>query len=135
MSDLLFQQALIEAKALLEDPGHWTSGAYARNLEGSSVDPLSPVAVCWCLEGAIRLKTEPLFATPPLELYDLLDAAATMLYSTQLRIDHVNFDTGAPEEPICPYFAFESANYANDTLGHSAALSILDKAIELLNKR
>lgn len=38
---------------LLDKPEKWTQGTYARNENASTVGPLDPQAVCWCLEGAI----------------------------------------------------------------------------------
>lgn len=40
----------------LSDPARWIKGTYARDSEGRSVLPDSPRAVCWCLDGAIRLE-------------------------------------------------------------------------------
>lgn len=45
------------AAALIEPPGAWTTGAYARNADGLSVDPRHHDACCWCALGAIRRVT------------------------------------------------------------------------------
>lgn len=40
-------------RTLLDTPDRWTQGAYARDSEGKIVSTLDPVAVRWCLDGAI----------------------------------------------------------------------------------
>jgi hypothetical protein len=47
--------------ALLEDSHHWTRGALARSMLGQSVVPLSDLACCWSISGALARS-----------LYDLL---------------------------------------------------------------
>jgi len=39
---------------LLDSPEKWTTGELARDKDGNKCDPLSPEAVCWCIEGAYR---------------------------------------------------------------------------------
>jgi hypothetical protein len=39
---------------LLDTPEKWTKGAFARDSKGDPVDPVSPEAVCWCIEGALQ---------------------------------------------------------------------------------
>jgi hypothetical protein len=129
-------QILQAVRLLLEDPAKWTIRTRARDYNGDPVHPTAPTAICWCLEGAVCLVAKDTNAVELLvDLYALLDAAAVELYPVELRIDHVHFDTGQPEEPIWPYVAYEPASYANDVLGYEATLSILDKAIELAGTR
>ena len=45
------------AKALLAPSGHWTKGELARDAVGAPVEPHSPLAICWCLEGALKKVT------------------------------------------------------------------------------
>jgi hypothetical protein len=127
-------EVLKEARELLTDPAHWTQEAPARDDTGNPVHPTAATAVCWCLEAAVGLCADPSGAVP-YELLVLLDQAALDLFPNELRIEHVNFDTGEPEEPTSSYFANESANYVNDILGHEAALAVLDHAIELAGRR
>jgi hypothetical protein len=47
-------EILKEARALLAQPGAWTKGAYARDVEGTYVSPDNPAAVCFCAVGAIH---------------------------------------------------------------------------------
>ena len=47
-------RALLEgALRVLASPGHWTSGALARDAAGDPCGPRSPAAVSWSLEGAL----------------------------------------------------------------------------------
>ncbi len=47
------QQVLADAKALIASPDRWTAGCMARDAGGNSVHPESPVAVKFCLFGAL----------------------------------------------------------------------------------
>lgn len=45
---------VLEAAAdLLEKPGAWTQGSFARTASGASESPFSPAASCFCLRGAL----------------------------------------------------------------------------------
>ena len=47
-------QLLIEARALIADPKHWTQETLARDVHGNELsNPASGRAVCWCAHGAI----------------------------------------------------------------------------------
>ena len=46
-------QVLRAARELLSDPARWTKGAWAEDGAGMEVSPVSPNAVCWCVEGAL----------------------------------------------------------------------------------
>lgn len=48
---------LERAAALIEQPGKWTQGAFARAANGNPIGPLSPNATCWCAYGAIGRAT------------------------------------------------------------------------------
>lgn len=52
----LAQQAKIirDARALITNPGNWTTLRYARTKQGHGTDPTFPDAVCFCMLGAIR---------------------------------------------------------------------------------
>lgn len=45
---------LLAAAELLEKPGAWTQGEFAKTASGDGTYWNSPDAVCWCAEGAIR---------------------------------------------------------------------------------
>ena len=47
-------ELLEEAKALIEDPIHWTKGTYARRVDGASTHYTQPDACTFCAEGALR---------------------------------------------------------------------------------
>lgn len=47
------KQILLEAAELIEQPGKWTQGAFARDHGGDGTAFCDPDAVCWCAEGAI----------------------------------------------------------------------------------
>lgn len=42
---------------VLGTKGRWTQGVPARDAEGTSVQPTSPKAVCWCIAGATQCVT------------------------------------------------------------------------------
>lgn len=46
-------QTLRDLRDLLEPPGNWTTGTYARNADGRGVGEISPIATCWCLRGGV----------------------------------------------------------------------------------
>jgi hypothetical protein len=55
-------QLLIQAKALITDPEHWTQGVYARtHKDGQDTNSYHPEAVCFCSLGALhRVTKDPL---------------------------------------------------------------------------
>lgn len=54
---------LIAARAKIEKPENWTTGAEARDAKGQVVRAKSPHAVCFCAEGAVLSVKAPLKAT------------------------------------------------------------------------
>jgi hypothetical protein len=93
-------EAVIE---LLSDKSRWTQGQSARDSEGRPVEPDSPYAVCWCVEGALhkvsgdwRVFSQPIWET-------LLD---------------MNNNT-AP-------------HHTNDKEGYDAVMALLNKVLEKL---
>lgn len=42
-----------KARELLSDPKRWTTGAGARDKHGDPIPVNSPMAVCWCMSGAL----------------------------------------------------------------------------------
>lgn len=58
-------RVLGEIEKLIEDPAHWTTGAYARNEKGDPIASDDPSAVCWCLIGAKnKVRAESRFGPP-----------------------------------------------------------------------
>lgn len=47
------KQILLEAAALIRQPGCWTQGVNARDANGIVVNSLDPSAQCWCAIGSI----------------------------------------------------------------------------------
>lgn len=54
MTKVLLSDFLIEAKKLIEDPAKWTTGWFAKDIEGKHVSSVSVQAVCFCSLGAIE---------------------------------------------------------------------------------
>jgi hypothetical protein len=50
---VMVKKALVSARALIEDPKHWTQGANATDSSGKITMPNSPNACCFCANGAI----------------------------------------------------------------------------------
>lgn len=48
---------LKRARARLAEPGRWGQFHYASDAMGDSVNPRSPRAQCWCVQGALRLES------------------------------------------------------------------------------
>lgn len=47
------KEVLESALAIIEDPGRWTQGAYARHENGNPIGPLEVNACRWCALGAL----------------------------------------------------------------------------------
>jgi len=47
------KDVLVGTRALLSDKTKWTQEVFARDPVGTAVNLYSPLAACWCLEGAI----------------------------------------------------------------------------------
>lgn len=45
---------LVALRELLSDPSRWTTGRHARDINGNTVIPTSPSALCWCLMGGMH---------------------------------------------------------------------------------
>lgn len=52
--------ALVQARALLDDPRRWTTAAFARTATGSHTYGGDKNAVSWCSVGAIQRVTHPI---------------------------------------------------------------------------
>ena len=48
------KEVLVQARALIADPRHWTQNAEARNMSGAQVSPHNVTAEKFCMLGAIR---------------------------------------------------------------------------------
>lgn len=59
MTDQAHIKVLLESiKSLLSNKSAWTTGAYAKTSGGEECLPLHPLAVCWCLSGAVLKRTK-----------------------------------------------------------------------------
>lgn len=100
-------ELLIDAKARIQDPAHWTQEYLARDERGFVVSHYEPTACKWCAMGSLFLSA----ATVPTHVYQdadrALDDAAEALY------------------PGVPY------PVVNDRLGHEAIMAVYDRAIQL----
>jgi hypothetical protein len=54
MSNSTALEVLRAAREKIARPGCWTRRAYARDATGRAVLPMDPMAVCWCIRGAIQ---------------------------------------------------------------------------------
>ena len=46
---------IAEARAILDEPGHWIKGRNSEDAYGLEVAPSEAAACCWCLQGAVML--------------------------------------------------------------------------------
>jgi hypothetical protein len=87
----------------------WTKGAFARDANGNEVFIWSPLAVCWCAEGALKRCRLPRTIDDSISsLFDRrdLNQVAAILFGQDMTA-------------------------VNDDLGHAAVMQMYDKAIEL----
>ena len=117
-------EGLEAARELISDEARWTSGTFARAVDGTPSHPSDPEACRWCAHGAIRRTfdrgTGPVGSDPEYaHACSVLDAAARELY-------------GANSPAI--EMAAGSWSYigVNDVLGHRAVLQVYDRAIARL---
>lgn len=70
------QEVLNKAADLLEKPGAWTQGVFARNRRGNVCSPTDDTARCFCVSGAVQ-RVVGGFASPTFySVVDLLNAMA-----------------------------------------------------------
>ena len=100
-------QVLVKARALINDPKHWTADAFAKAGSGLMVSPRSSKAVCWCADGAIQ-------------------RAAWATISDAKERARWTLDDVARAEHGASYVG------VNDELGHEAIIGVFDLAIERL---
>ncbi len=99
------KEILIEARDLIEDPDHWTQGAFAKGSFGNPVASESEYAESWCAAGAI------LKAVGGGESYDR---------------DPYSFLAGVMGAKCVPAF--------NDQHTHPEVIEAFDRAIDQLDK-
>lgn len=87
--------------ALIEDPEHWATGAFARDARGLSCGADTPQAVCWCSYGALDRA-----GGPTDERFEAARVLKTVIGS-------------------------EALSHFNDTHTHAEVVAVWRKAIEL----
>jgi hypothetical protein len=99
-----------KARALIEDPEHWTTSVFARDADDNVVGFESPEATKFCAHGAvIRVAFD-----------------AGLDHSQQNAYEWLLSDAAKAIDD-----KFSSPSRINDRGGHEGALKLLDKAIEL----
>lgn len=101
-------EALIQGKSLIQNPEHWTQGAFARNREGDRRWSNDEDAVCFCSLGAVSRVTN--------RLEDRTDPQGNDIY---YHITH--YLETAMGEPVSTF---------NDEHTHTEVMAMWDKAIE-----
>ena len=109
MTTTVQKQVLINARALIADPAHWTSRTLACTAEGQSVAWYDPSATKWCAQGAIYRAAYDLVADQK-EATRIGNEAAKNIYR--------------------PRWLFVSLAIVNDRQGHAAVLAVFDNALE-----
>lgn len=109
MTTTVQKQVLINARALIADPAHWTRGTLACDANGRTVEWHDQSATKWCAMGAIYRAA-----------YDLVgdQREATRIGDEVAKTVRPNrwFGGGLP--------------VINDARGHAAVLKVFDKALE-----
>ena len=107
MSTTVKKQMLINARALIADPNHWTRSFLACNAAGHPVHWCDPSATKWCALGAIYRGAY--------ELVGDRDEAARI--ATKVA------------KSISPLWLCQGLMIMNDTRGHAAILARFDRAM------
>ncbi len=108
------RDVLLAARALIEDPEHWTTGTFARDSQGGDpVEPYSPKATCFCAAGAALRAMSDLYPELRLTERELL---ASRLWTPLDRASRRRFGIG-------------SISVANDRFDHAAVLLLFDDAL------
>jgi hypothetical protein len=109
MTTTVQNQVLIDARALIADRAHWTSGTLARNADGHHVDWYDHSAAKWCAMGAIYRAAYDLVGDP----------------KEATRIGN------KVAQRVCPpRWLHGRLPTINDGLGHAAVLALFDKALQ-----
>ena len=107
MTTTVQKQVLINARALVADPAHWTRRTFARTADGHAIAWYDHSATKWCATGAIYRAAYDLVGDP----------------NEAVRIGHLVVKSVSPGRwlPVASI---------NDVLGHAAVLAAFDKALE-----
>jgi hypothetical protein len=109
MTTTVQKQVLINARALIADPAHWTRGTLASTANGRQVGWHDQSATKWCAMGAIYRAAYDLVGDPK-EATRIGDEVA---------------------KSVCPNHWLSGGLPAiNDVRGHAAVLKVFDKALQ-----
>lgn len=102
------KQQYREAKAIIEDPAHWCTDFFALNAQGDITDTTDPEAVRFCVLGACARAQK----------------ASGMSFVFTVAFPEL-------EQAARDLYGHSSVAHVNNRYGHSAAIQMLDRAIEL----
>jgi len=109
MTTTVQKQVLINARALIADPAHWTTSTLARTADDHVVDWYDRSATKWCAQGAIYRAAYDLVGDPK---------EATRIGNEVAK-------------SVCPTRWLRGGLPAiNDARGHAAALAVFDQALQ-----
>ena len=109
MTTTVQKQVLINARALIADPAHWTTGTLAYTADGHHVDWYDYSATKWCALGAIYRAAYDLVGDPK---------EATRIGNEVAK-------------SVCPtHWLRGDLPVINDARGHTAVLAVFDKALQ-----
>ena len=109
MTTTVQKQVLINARTLIADPAHWTTGTLACTATGHQVQWHDRSATKWCAMGAIYRAAYDLVGDP----------------KEATRIGNV------VAQRVCPSRWLRAGLPAiNDARGHAAVLAVFDKALQ-----
>lgn len=106
-----YKQVLLEARALIADPDHWTQHAFARREDGEACKPTDPRACRRCLLGAVAFASNVHGIISP-KLLEFFDQLREYCYPSD----------GSP--------SFKNTTQLNDYLSHDKVLEFLDFALQ-----
>ena len=107
MTTTVQKQVLINARALIADPDHWTRNVLARNAADHSVHWSDPFATKWCAMGAIY-------------------RSAYELVGNEKEATRIGKDVA---KRVAPIWFCRSLMTINDMRGHAAILVKFDRAL------
>ena len=108
MTTTVQKQVLINARALIADPAHWTSRSLARTADGHHVDWYDHSATKWCAVGAIY-------------------RAAYDLVGDKRKAKRIGDEVA---KSVCPTRWFRGGLPSiNDVGGHTAVLAVFDQTL------
>lgn len=108
------REVLVAAKALIDDPKHWTVGTYARDACGNSVNEMSSKACKFCSMGAVYRAAKTAYGFTGMAQPALAVLGATVAELNETR--------------------HQSVSHFNDTHTHEKVMELFDKAIGIADE-